>query len=98
MIPVANVALLLEQRRLRAWKKAREAEEGAGGHLHPGPSNDVGGPSTPPRVLVIGPESSGKTSLCKMLVNYGVRTLPGWTPILANLDTSDVNLLFSLMY
>jgi hypothetical protein len=52
-------------------------------------------PATPPHVLVLGPESSGKTTLCKMLVNYAVRGEPwgheDWSPILVNVDPADVS-------
>lgn len=37
-----------------------------------------------PRVLVIGPQDSGKTSLCKVLVAYDLKR--GNTPVLVNLD------------
>lgn len=39
----------------------------------------------PPRVLVIGPQDSGKSSLCKILVSYDVKR--GRTPMFVNLDT-----------
>lgn len=52
-------------------------------------------PATPPHVLVLGPENSGKTTLCKMLVNYAVRGEPwgheDWSPILVNVDPADVS-------
>jgi polyribonucleotide 5'-hydroxyl-kinase len=91
MVPIANIALLLEQQRLRAWNLGRTPENDSSGTT--GASVDPSGNtvSNPPRVLVIGPESSGKTALCKTLANYAVRTLPGWTPILVNLDTRDVS-------
>lgn len=51
-------------------------------------------PPTPPRILVIGPENSGKTTLCKTLINYAVRGEPwghdGWSPVLVNMDLGDV--------
>lgn len=37
-----------------------------------------------PRVFVVGPTDSGKSTLCKILVNYAVRA--GFTPLLADLD------------
>jgi energy-coupling factor transporter ATP-binding protein EcfA2 len=46
--------------------------------------------SDPPRVLVIGPEHSGKTTLCKTLANYAINVNQGWVPIMVNLDTADV--------
>lgn len=48
--------------------------------------------SRPPRVLVIGPENSGKTSACKTWCNYAVRGGRGWCPTLINLDVGDVGL------
>lgn len=51
-------------------------------------------PATPPHILVLGPENSGKTTLCKTLVNYAVRGEPWgqdeWSPILVNVDPGDV--------
>ncbi|ESO00095.1 hypothetical protein HELRODRAFT_101326 [Helobdella robusta] len=37
-----------------------------------------------PRVLIVGPTDVGKSTLCKILVNYAARL--GWTPILVDLD------------
>ena len=51
-------------------------------------------PATSPRILVLGPENSGKTTLCKTLINYAVRGEPWghdeWAPILVNVDPGDV--------
>ena len=51
-------------------------------------------PATPPHILVLGPENSGKTTLCKTLINYAVRGEPSghdeWSPILVNVDPGDV--------
>lgn len=56
-------------------------------------------PAAPPHILVLGPENSGKTTLCKTLINYAVRGEPWghdeWSPILANLDPGDVGHLGS---
>jgi len=56
-------------------------------------------PANPPHILVLGPENSGKTTLCKTLINYAVRGEPWghdeWSPILANLDPGDVGHLGS---
>ncbi|ELU45741.1 coiled-coil domain-containing protein MTMR15 [Rhizoctonia solani AG-1 IA] len=43
--------------------------------------------SRPPRVLVLGPENSGKTSACKIWCNYAIRGR-SWCPTLVNLDVS----------
>ena len=37
-----------------------------------------------PNLLVTGEQQSGKSTLCKMLVNYAIKL--GWSPILADLD------------
>ena len=51
-------------------------------------------PATPPHILALGPENSGKTTLCKTLINYAVRGEPWgrgeWSPILVNVDPGDV--------
>jgi hypothetical protein len=51
-------------------------------------------PPTPPHILALGPENSGKTTLCKTLINYAVRGEPSgrdeWSPILVNVDPGDV--------
>ena len=51
-------------------------------------------PATPPHILALGPENSGKTTLCKTLINYAVRGEPWghgeWSPVLVNVDPGDV--------
>ena len=47
---------------------------------------------TGPRVLVTGSNFSGKTTLCKILLNYATKT--GWKPIFCDLDVSN-NELFT---
>ena len=37
-----------------------------------------------PRVFITGDASSGKSSICKTLINYSLKL--GWTPLLADLD------------
>ena len=44
----------------------------------------------PPRVLVVGPEHSGKTTVCKILTNYAVRAGQNWSPFFVNVDPSEV--------
>jgi polyribonucleotide 5'-hydroxyl-kinase len=44
-----------------------------------------------PRVMVVGPPDSGKTSLCKILLNYGLKR--EWKPIFVDLDSSGGTLI-----
>ena len=37
-----------------------------------------------PRVMVVGPQDSGKSTLCRTLLNYGVRA--GWKPTFIDVD------------
>ncbi|TFK30170.1 cleavage/polyadenylation factor ia subunit Clp1p [Coprinopsis marcescibilis] len=82
MAPYANVHTALEQMRVRALSKAR------GSPLPPGENADSKFLEAP-RVLILGPENSGKTTICKILANYAVRTGQGWTPVLANVDPTE---------
>lgn len=47
----------------------------------------------PPRVLILGPENSGKTTVAKILVNYAARAGQDWCPFLVNADPSEVRFL-----
>jgi mRNA cleavage and polyadenylation factor CLP1 P-loop len=82
MVPYSNMHLALEQMRVLANRAARGSP--------PPPPHHESDPR-PPRVLIIGPENSGKTSACKILINYAVRSPGKWTPMLVNLDTNDVS-------
>ncbi|KAI0283090.1 hypothetical protein BGY98DRAFT_1094033 [Russula aff. rugulosa BPL654] len=77
----ANVHLALEKMRVRALSSHR------GSPLPPGPEQEVD--PEPPRVLVLGPENSGKTTVCKILTNYAVRAGQGWMPMYVNTDPSE---------
>ncbi|KAI9069980.1 hypothetical protein FKP32DRAFT_1663111 [Trametes sanguinea] len=81
MAPYANVHIALEQMRVRALAAA------TGSPLPPG--EDDGGSADAPRVLVLGPENSGKTSVCKILTNYAVRAGQEWAPMLVNVDPGE---------
>ena len=78
----ANVHLALEKMRVRALSAQR------GSPLPAGTDQEVD--PEPPRVLVLGPENSGKTTVCKILANYAVRAGQGWTPMFVNTDPSEV--------
>jgi polyribonucleotide 5'-hydroxyl-kinase len=84
MTAYANLHLVFEQMRIRA----RRAERGA--ELDPTENTDEMG-HEPPRVLVIGPEHSGKTTACKILANYAVRGMAACAPLYINLDPSEVS-------
>lgn len=85
----ANLHLALEQMRIRA----RRAQRGS-----PISSASVDPANGPPRVLVIGPENSGKTTACKIIANYTVRSGQGWSPILVNLDPGEVRFINALSF
>ncbi|KAF5386906.1 hypothetical protein D9615_001595 [Tricholomella constricta] len=80
MAAYANLHIAFEQMRVRALRTL---------HGSPAHDDDPSASAEPPRVLVVGPENSGKTTLCKILVNYAVRAGQGWSPLLANVDPSE---------
>ncbi|KAI0723768.1 Pre-mRNA cleavage complex II protein Clp1-domain-containing protein [Cerioporus squamosus] len=82
MIAYANVHMALEGMRVRALAAVH------GSPLPDDGDDDMNG-TDPPRVLVLGPENSGKTSVCKILTNYTVRTGQDWRPVLVNVDPSE---------
>lgn len=84
MVAYANLHLAFEQMRIRA----RRAERGATPELEE-TMEEVG--YDPPRVLVIGPEHSGKSTACKILTNYAVRGMSACTPLYINLDPNEVS-------
>ncbi|PVG01138.1 hypothetical protein CPB86DRAFT_773489 [Serendipita vermifera] len=84
MTAYANLHLIFEQMRIRA----RHAERGA---AMPEEDHNMGDDHDhePPRLLIIGPEHSGKTTACKILANYAVRGMATYTPLYINLDPSE---------
>ncbi|KAI6127761.1 Pre-mRNA cleavage complex II protein Clp1-domain-containing protein [Pisolithus croceorrhizus] len=76
----ANLHMAFEQMRVRALSAL---------HGSPVPDDDHGANPEPPRVLVLGPENSGKTTICKILANYAVRVGQNRCPILVNADPSE---------
>ena len=55
-----------------------------------GVSNDEG-VERGPRIMVVGPPSSGKSSVVKALTNMALGTGMGWTPTIVGLDPSSVS-------
>lgn len=80
MSAYANLHIAFEQMRVKALAHLR------GSPVHDGASRV---PGESPRVLVLGPENSGKTSACKVLVNYAARSMGGWVPVYVNTDPSE---------
>ena len=77
-----NIHLALEAMRIRALNKSKSSQ--------PQSYSAANQDSEPPRVLILGPENSGKTSLAKILLNYATRTAQDWCPMLVNVDPSEV--------
>ncbi|KAJ7087751.1 Pre-mRNA cleavage complex II protein Clp1-domain-containing protein [Mycena epipterygia] len=80
MAAYANLHIAFEQMRVRALKQLRGS---------PVPEYEREIPTDPPRVLILGPENSGKTTVCKILINYAVRAGQGWSPLLINTDSGE---------
>ncbi|KAG6832055.1 Cleavage polyadenylation factor subunit clp1 [Tricholoma furcatifolium] len=80
MVAYANLHIAFEQMRVRAFRVL---------HGSPPRGDDPSAITDPPRVLILGPENSGKTTLSKILVNYAVRAGQDWTPLLVNVDPSE---------
>jgi len=78
----ANLHVALEQMRVRALREIRGS---------PVPPQDKE-ESNPPRVLILGPDHSGKTTICKILTNFAVRAGQGWSPFFVNVDPREVSL------
>jgi hypothetical protein len=86
MAAYSNLHVAFEQMRVRALRAI---------HGSPDSQDDSSASTDPPRVLVLGPENSGKTTVCKILTNYAVRAGQDWSPLLINLDPSEVCVLSS---
>ena len=81
MSTYANIHFAFEQMRVRALRDL---------HGSPRSNDDQHALTDPPRVLILGPENSGKTSIAKILINYAVRVAQNWSPLLVNLDPAQV--------
>ncbi|KAJ3780149.1 Pre-mRNA cleavage complex II protein Clp1-domain-containing protein [Lentinula aff. detonsa] len=88
MSAYGNLHIAFEQMRVKALAKLHGSPVPE--YAHPAQSKTQSDFSAePPRVLILGPENSGKTTICKILVNYAVRAGQGWSPILANVDPNE---------
>lgn len=89
MVSYMNLHLAFEQMRLKATMTTRNS-----------PSLDSAQdiPDGPPRMLVLGPDNAGKTTACKILVNYAVRAGQGWAPMFVNVDPGEVKILESILF
>ena len=81
MSTYANIHFAFEQMRVRALRDL---------HGSPPSDDDQHAITEPPRVLILGPENSGKTSISKILTNYALRVAQNWSPLLVNLDPAQV--------
>lgn len=88
MTPYINLHLAFEQSRVRANRATREAANPPSGKVEPPTAPRSG--LEPPRVMFLGPENSGKTSAVKILANYAVRSSMGWSPMIVNINPSEV--------
>ncbi|KAH7889600.1 Pre-mRNA cleavage complex II protein Clp1-domain-containing protein [Phlebopus sp. FC_14] len=80
MTAYANLHMAFEQMRVRALRVLRGS---------PASDDDPNANAEPPSILVLGPENSGKTTICKILTNYAVRMGQDWAPLLVNVDPSE---------
>eukprot|EP00887_Chlorella_sp_A99_P003151 scaffold9.g3151.t1 len=75
-----NVHDALEARR----QAAQQAEQQQQQQQQNGGAEAGSGRAEGPRCFVVGPTDSGKSTLCKILINYAVRQ--GWAPTMVDLD------------
>lgn len=95
LVALSNIHLALEGMRLRARREQlKRRKDFAALSLEDQQAADetewASVQEDSPRVMVLGPEGSGKTSICKTLLNWTNRGGRGWSPVLVNLDPSEV--------
>ncbi|ORX38582.1 hypothetical protein BD324DRAFT_621467 [Kockovaella imperatae] len=78
------VALHLALERIRILAR-RQLSNGHASSSHQSPND---GPSRGPAIMILGPPSSGKTTVVKNLVNMALGTGMSWTPGVISLDPS----------
>lgn len=90
MAAYANIHFALEAMRVRAL-------EPQGQSTGTPPYERDGERGEPPRVLILGPENSGKTTIAKILANYATRAGQEWRPMLVNTDPGEVQFTLCFM-
>ncbi len=88
MAAYANLHLAFEAMRVRAIQHYQGTESPVKAQSRSGEPEST----DPPRVLILGPENSGKTTVAKILINYAARAGQDWCPFLVNVDTNEVRL------
>jgi hypothetical protein len=96
LVALSNLHLALEGMRLRARREQlKRRKDFAALSLEDQQAADetewASVQEDAPRIMVLGPEGSGKTSICKTLLNWTNRGGRGWSPVLVNLDPSEVS-------
>lgn len=86
----ANLHIAFEGMRTRALLHAQIAANPEKATQEDYEEDREGGPADAPRVLILGPENSGKTTIAKILANYASRAGQDWSPMLVNVDPSEV--------
>lgn len=83
---LTSLHLALEAQRIRAKRHLSSTSKSAGPSAPPGEQVTRG-----PRVMVLGPPSSGKTTVVKNLVNMALSSGMGWSVGVAGLDPASVS-------
>ena len=89
MSAYANLHIAFETMRVRAIQHYQGTEPPV---KSPSRSGELES-KDPPRILILGPENSGKTTVAKILVNYAARAGQDWCPFLVNADPIEVRFL-----
>lgn len=84
MVSYVNVHAILERRRTQAHDAATSTASAAPLILPPARRSEALAQSQGPRVIVVGPTDSGKSSLTRMLLGWASRQ--GWKPTFIDLD------------
>ncbi|CED82685.1 mRNA cleavage and polyadenylation factor IA/II complex, subunit CLP1 [Phaffia rhodozyma] len=92
---LSNLHLALEGQRLRAHRyqtnRARTLKQASPAERAEAEASEWMDPELEdsPRLMVLGPEGSGKTTVCKTLINWTVRAGRESSPLFVNLDPSE---------